>query len=83
MYLAESDPYGRPTAGAIAINSGAYHLVWYFPSGGVELFDILRDPEENQFMFAGYPPYPPGIAMALVGEIQRRFIGALNRPSAR
>jgi arylsulfatase A-like enzyme len=78
MYLAESDSYERATAGAIAVNSGAYHLVWYFPSGGVELFDILRDPEENQLMFAGYPPYPPGIAMALVGEIQRRFIGALN-----
>jgi arylsulfatase A-like enzyme len=83
MYLAESNPFGRPAVGAIAINSGAYHLVWYFPSGGVELFDILRDPEENHLIFAGYPPYPPGIAMALVGEIQRRFISELNQAPAR
>lgn len=83
MFLAKSDPFGRPAVGAVAVNSGAYHLVWYFPSGGVELFDILRDPEENQFMFAGYPPYPPGIAMALVADIQRRFVGELNRAPAR
>jgi arylsulfatase A-like enzyme len=79
MYLAESDPFGRPTTGVIAANSGAYHLVWYFPSGGVELFDIARDPEEKHYEVALYPPYPPGMAMALVGDIQRRFVGALNR----
>jgi arylsulfatase A-like enzyme len=78
MYLAESNAFSRPTIGAIAANSGAYHLVWYFPSGGVELFDIARDPEEKHSELALHPPYPPGMAMALVGDIQRRFVAALN-----
>ncbi|HVA40960.1 MAG TPA: sulfatase-like hydrolase/transferase, partial [Candidatus Binataceae bacterium] len=78
MYLAQSDAFSRPTAGVIAANSGPYHLVWYFPSGGVELFDIARDPEEKHQVAPLYPPYPPGLAMALVGDIQRRFVGALN-----
>jgi arylsulfatase A-like enzyme len=78
MYLAESNAFSRPTIGSIAANSGAYHLVWYFPSGGVELFDIARDPEEKHSELALHPPYPPGMAMALVGDIQRRFVAALN-----
>lgn len=78
MFLAQADPFGRTTTGAIAANSGSYHLVWYFPSGGVELFDIARDPEEKHLMMALHPPYPPGIATALVGDIQRRFASALN-----
>src|SRR6202040_1890971 len=78
MYLAESDAFSRPTVGAIAANSGPYHLVWYFPSGGVELFDIARDPEEKHYMSALRPPYPPAIEAALVGDIQRRFVNALN-----
>jgi arylsulfatase A-like enzyme len=78
MYLLQSDPFSRPTIGAIAANSGAYHLVWYFPSGGVELFDITHDPEEKHPVPALYPPYPPGMAMALAGVIQRRFVDALN-----
>ncbi len=84
MYLAQSNAFSRPTTGAIAVNSGAYHLVWYFPSGGVELFDIARDPEEKHYVFTLYPPYPSGMAMALVGDLQRRFVDALNsRPPAR
>ena len=79
MYLAESDAFSRPTVGAIAANSGPYHLVWYFPSGGVELFDIARDPEEKRPVAALHPPYPPGMAMALVGDIERRFVDALNK----
>jgi arylsulfatase A-like enzyme len=82
MYLAESDTFSRPTVGAIAANSGPYHLVWYFPSGGVELFDIARDPEEIHPDVALRPPYPPGIAMALVGDIERRFVDALNKNPA-
>lgn len=78
MYLAQSDPFSHPTVGAIAANSGPYHLVWYFPSGGVELFDIARDPEEKHSVVALHPPYPPGMEMALVGDIQRRFVDALN-----
>ncbi len=78
MYLAQSDPFSRPTVGSIAANSGPYHLVWYFPSGGVELFDIARDPEENHPMPALYPPYPPGMTMALVADIHQRFGNALN-----
>ena len=78
MYLADSDAFSRPAIGAIAANSGPYHLVWYFPSGGAELFDIVRDPEQKRYESAIHPPYPPGIAMALVGDIQRRFIDALN-----
>ncbi len=83
MYLAQSDAFSRPETAAIAANSGPYHLVWYFPSGGVELFDIARDPEQKHYVFALRPPYPPGIAMVLVGDIQRRFFNALNdRPPA-
>jgi arylsulfatase A-like enzyme len=82
MYLAESDPFSRFTVGAIAANSGGYHLVWYFPSGGVELFDIARDPEEIHPGVALHPPYPPGMAMALVGDIERRFVEALNKDGA-
>jgi arylsulfatase A-like enzyme len=82
MYLAESDPFSRPTVGAIAANSGGYHLVWYFPSGGVELFDIARNPEEIHPGVALHPPYPPGIALALVGDIERRFVDALNKNAA-
>ena len=82
MYLAESDPFSRPTVGAIAANSGPYHLVWYFPSGGVELFDIARDPKEIHSGVALHPPYPPGMAMALVRDIERRFLDALNRNPA-
>lgn len=78
MYLAHSYAFSRPAIGAIAANSGAYHLVWYFPSGGVELFDIVRDPEEKHPVLALHPPYPPGMAMALAGDIQRRFVGPLN-----
>jgi len=78
MYLAQSSTFNRPTVGAIAANSGPYHLVWYFPFGGVELFDIARDPEQKHYVAALHPPYPPGIAMALVQRIQRRFVEALN-----
>jgi arylsulfatase A-like enzyme len=83
MYLAQADAFSRPETAATAANSGPYHLVWYFPSGGVELFDIARDPEQKHYVFALRPPYPPGIAMVLVGDIQRRFVSALNdRPPA-
>jgi arylsulfatase A-like enzyme len=83
MYLAQSDAFSRPETAAIAANSGPYHLVWYFPSGGIELFDIARDPEQKHYVLALRPPYPPGIAMVLVGDIQRRFFNALNdRPPA-
>jgi arylsulfatase A-like enzyme len=75
MYLAQSNAFSRPTAGAIAANSGPYHLVWYFPSGHVELFDIARDPEEKHHTSA---VHPSGMATALVGDIQRRFGNALN-----
>lgn len=84
MYLAQSNAFSRPTTGAIAVNSGPYHLVWYFPSGGVELFDIARDPEEKHYVSTLHPPYPSGMAMALVGDLQRRFVDALNsRPPVR
>ena len=82
MYLGQSDPFSRPTVGAIAANSGGYHLVWYFPSGGLELFDIARDPEEKHAVRPLFPPYPPGMAMALAGDIQRRFVNALNNNPA-
>jgi arylsulfatase A-like enzyme len=84
MYLAQSDPFSRPSVGAIAANSGPYHMVWYFPSGGAELFDIAGDPEEKHYVVPLHPPYPPGMATALVADIQRRFGNALNNnpPSA-
>jgi arylsulfatase A-like enzyme len=75
MYLAHSNPFERATVGAIAANSGPYHLVWYFPSGRVNLFDIARDPEETRDTST---LQPSGLAMALVGEIQRRFGHMLN-----
>lgn len=75
MYLAQSDAFHRPAVGAIAANSGPYHLVWYFPSGRAELFDIARDPEELHGTSA---LGPPGMKEALTGLIQRRFGGALD-----
>jgi len=78
MFLAQSDPFGRAATATIAANSGPYHLVWYFPSGGVELFDIARDPEEKHLVMALHPPYPHPPGMALVGDIQRRFVNSLN-----
>ncbi len=79
MYLAESDAFSRPTVGAIAANSGRYHLVWYFPSKGFELFDIARDPEERHPIVA---LHPPGIAMELIADIQRRFAEGLDKNAA-
>jgi arylsulfatase A-like enzyme len=78
MYLAQSNPFSHPATGAIAANSGPYHLVCYFPSGGVELFDIARDPGEEHYVFPLSPTYPHGVATALAGDIQRRFVDALN-----
>jgi len=74
MYLAESSPVGRPTVGAIAANSAPYHLVWYFPSGRIELFDTAHDPDERHYASA-----LPSVAMALLEDIQRRFGPALGR----
>jgi arylsulfatase A-like enzyme len=75
MYLAESNPYARAMTGAIAANSGPYHLVWYFPSGRVQLFDIARDPDESHPMSA---LHPLGMETALLEDIQRRFGPMLN-----
>jgi arylsulfatase A-like enzyme len=74
MYLARSDPFERATVGAIAANSWPYHLVWYFPSGGVELFNIARDPYQAHPMSV----HSSNIATVLVADIQRRFGGMLN-----
>ena len=75
MYLAQSSAFSKPALGTIAANSGPYHLVLYFPSGHVELFDIARDPEQTHAAFASAPP---GMAMALVQDIKRRFCDALD-----
>ena len=72
MYLAESNPRGRPQIGAIAADSGPYHLVWYFPSGHIKLFDIVHDPGETHYA-AGHPE----VAMRLLQDIQRHFGAAL------
>jgi arylsulfatase A-like enzyme len=68
MYLAKSSAFSRPAIGAIAANSGPYHLVWYFPAGRIALFDIARDPGETTYVAS-----TPGVAMPLVMEIKRRF----------
>jgi arylsulfatase A-like enzyme len=73
MYLAQSSALDRPTVGAISANSGPYHLVWYFPSGRAQLFDISRDAEKTSYATA-----PFGMAVALVNQIQQRFGEALN-----
>ncbi len=78
MYLAHSDPFARATVGAIAADSGPYHLVWYFPSGGAELFDIARDPAQTHPLSGS-----SAIATALKADIVRRFGPLLDwRPSA-
>lgn len=74
MYLAQSSPFQRPTQGAIAADSAPYHLVWYFPSGRVELFDTVKDPEETH-----YAAERSGVAMELLADIHRRFDAALSR----
>jgi arylsulfatase A-like enzyme len=74
MYLVRSSPFHRPTEGAIAANSAPYHLVWYFPSGRIELFDTVKDPEETHYASAH-----SAIAMELLEDIQRRFGDALGR----
>lgn len=73
MYLAKSSAFSRPAIGAIAANSGPYHLVWYFPSGRITLFDIARDPDETSYLGS-----TPGVAMPLVMEIKRHFGNALD-----
>ena len=73
MYLAQSSAFSRPEVGTIAANSGPYHLVLYFPSGRAELFDIASDPDETR-----YAAFTPGVAMALVQDIKRRFCDSLN-----
>jgi arylsulfatase A-like enzyme len=73
MYLAKSSAFSRPTIGAIAAESGPYHLVWYFPSGRITLFDIARDPDETSYLGS-----TPGVAMPLVMEIKRHFGNALD-----
>ena len=73
MYLAKSSAFSRPAIGAIAANSGPYHLVWYFPSGRMTLFDIARDPDETSYLGS-----TPGVAMPLVMEIKRHFGNALD-----
>ena len=75
MYLAQSSAFSRPAAGTIAENSGDYHLVLYFPSGRIKLFDIAHDPEETHGAFASAPP---GLTTALLEDIKRRFCAALN-----
>ncbi len=67
MYLAGSSPLSRPAIGTIAANSAPYHLVLYFPSGRVKLFNVARDPHETRFANS------PGVAPALVEGIERRF----------
>ncbi len=68
MYLAKSSAFSRPAIGAIAANSGPYHLVWYFPAGRIALFDIAHDPDETSYLGS-----TPGVAMPLVMDIKRRF----------
>ena len=80
MYLAESDPFGAASRGAIAANSGPWHLVWYFPSNGAVVFNVASDPEERHPLLASDSRYPKTVAAALVAEIQRRFGDKLNRP---
>ncbi len=80
MYLAESDPFARASRGAIAANSGPWHLVWYFPSNGAVVFNVASDPEERHPLLASDPRYPKAVAAALIAEIQRRFGDKLNRP---
>ncbi|HZO83163.1 MAG TPA: sulfatase [Candidatus Binataceae bacterium] len=78
MYLAQSDAFERPAVGAIAASSGPWHLVWHFPSGRAELFDIARDPQETHGTSV---LRPAGLTKALTAEIRRRFGGALNLAS--
>lgn len=73
MYLAKSSAFRRPAIGSIAANSGPYHLVWYFPSGRIQLFDIASDPAETSYVAS-----TPGVAMPLVMAIKRRFGDALD-----
>jgi arylsulfatase A-like enzyme len=78
LYLAESSPFNRPEVGAIAANLAPYHLVWYFPSGRIEFFDIAKDPEE-----AHYASGRAAMAMPLFADIQKRFAAALERAPQR
>ena len=74
MYLARARPQSRPAAGAIAATANNYHLVWYFPNQGVQLYDVRQDPEQNDNVAFIYPH----TAAALIGAIRQRFGGQLN-----
>ncbi len=78
MYLARSSPFGRLDSGAIAADAGSYHVVWYFPSGFVALFDVAQDPEALHNAVALHPE----AATALVADIEKRFGNALQGNAA-
>jgi len=74
MYLARARPQNQPTQGTIAATAGGFHLVWYFPNQGVQLYDVRQDPEQKDNLAFIYPH----VAAALIGAIRQRFGKQLN-----
>ncbi|HLH76212.1 MAG TPA: sulfatase-like hydrolase/transferase [Candidatus Binataceae bacterium] len=74
MYLARARPQSRPAYGTIAATSRNFHLVWYFPNQGVQLYDVRQDPDQTDNLALIYPH----VAAALIGSIRQRFGGQLD-----
>jgi arylsulfatase A-like enzyme len=77
-YLARSYAFGPPRVGAVAAFSGDYQLVWFFPLGVRQLFDIRDDPYGTLDAISHHRD----IAASLTSAIRLRFgaeVPALRR----
>jgi arylsulfatase A-like enzyme len=82
LYLASARPDRRVAAqGAVAATAGGCHLVWYFPMGGVQLYDVRRDPEQRRniaYFRSSRTALSPQVAAMLIDAIRQRFGAQLN-----
>jgi arylsulfatase A-like enzyme len=77
-YLARSYTFGPPRLGTIAAFSGDYELVWFFPAGAKELFDVRNDPDGTVNVFNDNPT----VAASLTRAIRLRYGGEVPALSA-
>ncbi len=80
-YLARSYIFGPPHVGAVAAFSGDYELVWFFPAGTRELFDLRNNPEGTVNVISD----DPNVAARLSRAIRARYgsqVPALGNASA-